>query len=185
MLAGCVGIEKAAADAGQKITVPFRAGRMDASAEQTDAQSFDVLEPIADGFRNYLKKQYRLTPEMTILLGGMRVLGTNCDGSNHGVFTDKVGTLTNDFFVNLLNMNTKWEALDEKEQLFKGIDRKTNTQKWTASRVDLIFGSHAQLRAIAEVYASSDSKQKFVQDFVKAWVKVMELDRFDLDSAYQ
>lgn len=201
MLAGCVGIEKAAADAGRKITVPFRAGRMDASAEQTDAQSFDVLEPIADGFRNYLKKQYRLTPEellidkaqllkltapeMTVLLGGMRVLGANSDGSNHGVFTDKVGTLTNDFFVNLLNMNTKWEALDEKEQLFKGIDRKTNTQKWTASRVDLIFGSHAQLRAIAEVYASSDSKQKFVQDFVKAWVKVMELDRFDLDPAYQ
>lgn len=115
----------------------------------------------------------------------MRVLGANSDGSNHGVFTDKVGTLTNDFFVNLLNMNTKWEALDEKEQLFKGIDRKTNTQKWTASRVDLIFGSHAQLRAIAEVYASSDSKQKFVQVFVKAWVKVMELDRFDLDLAYQ
>lgn len=131
MLAGCVGIEKAAADAGQKITVPFRAGRMDASAEQTDAQSFDVLGPIADGFRNYLKKQYRLTaeellldkaqllkltaPEMTVLVGGMRVLGANSDGSNHGVFTDKVGTLTNDFFVNLLNMNTKWEALDEKE----------------------------------------------------------------------
>lgn len=201
VLAGCVGIEKAAADAGHKITVPFRGGRMDASAEQTDAASFDPLEPVADGFRNYLKKQYRLTaeellldkaqllklsaPEMTVLVGGMRVLGANSDGSKNGVFTDKVGVLTNDFFVNLLSMDTKWEAQDEKEQFFNGIDRKTNTKKWTASRVDLIFGSHAQLRAIAEVYASSDSKEKFVSDFVKAWVKVMELDRFDLDPSYR
>ena len=196
VLAGSVGIEKAASEAGHKISVPFRGGRMDASAEQTDAHSFEPLEPIADGFRNYLKKQYRLTaeellldkaqllklsaPEMTVLVGGMRVLGTNSDGSKHGVFTDHVGTLTNDFFVNLLNMNTKWATVDDKEQLFEGRDRKTNAVKWTASRVDLIFGSHAQLRAIAEVYAAADGKEKFINDFVKAWVKVMELDRFDL-----
>ncbi|MBC7427792.1 MAG: catalase-peroxidase, partial [Bacteriovorax sp.] len=201
ILAGCVGVEKAAADAGQSIIVPFKAGRMDASAEQTDAHSFEPLEPVADGFRNYLKQQYRLTaeellldkaqllklnaPEMTVLIGGMRVLGTNSDGSMHGVFTDKVGVLTNDYFLNLLNMETKWEAQDDKEQLFNGIDRKTNTKKWVASRVDLIFGSHAQLRAIAEIYASSDAKEKFVQDFVSAWVKVMELDRYDLDLSYK
>ena len=201
VLAGSVGIEKAASEAGHKITVPFRGGRMDASAEQTDAHSFEPLEPIADGFRNYLKKQYRLTaeellldkaqllklsaPEMTVLVGGMRVLGTNSDGSKHGVFTDHVGTLTNDFFVNLLNMNTKWATVDDKEQLFEGRDRKTNAVKWTASRVDLIFGSHAQLRAIAEVYAAADGKEKFINDFVKAWVKVMELDRFDLDPVYK
>jgi catalase-peroxidase len=201
VLAGCAGVEKAAADGGHAITVPFRAGRMDASAEQTDAHSFEVLEPQADGFRNYLKKVFSLTaeellldkaqllklsaPEMTVLVGGMRVLGTNSDGSNHGVFTDSVGTLSNDFFVNLLNMNTKWTALDSTEQLFQGTDRKTDTKKWTASRVDLIFGSHAQLRAIAEVYASADAKEKFVKDFVKAWVKVMELDRYDLDPSYK
>ena len=201
VLAGSVGIEKAASEAGHKISVPFRGGRMDASAEQTDAHSFEPLEPIADGFRNYLKKQYRLTaeellldkaqllklsaPEMTVLVGGMRVLGTNSDGSKHGVFTDHVGTLTNDFFVNLLNMNTKWATVDDKEQLFEGRDRKTNAVKWTASRVDLIFGSHAQLRAIAEVYAAADGKEKFINDFVKAWVKVMELDRFDLDPVYK
>ena len=201
VLAGSVGIEKAAASAGHKITVPFHGGRMDASAEQTDAHSFEPLEPIADGFRNYLKKQYRLTaeellldkaqllklsaPEMTVLIGGMRVLGTNSDGSKNGVFTDKVETLTNDFFVNLLNMNTKWSAVDEKEQLFEGRDRKSNALKWTATRVDLIFGSHAQLRAIAEVYAAEDGKEKFINDFVKAWVKVMELDRFDLDPVYK
>ena len=122
---------------------------------------------------------------MTVLVGGMRVLGANTDGSKNGVFTDKVGTLTNDYFVNLLNMETKWEAVDDKEQLFNGLDRKTNAKKWTATRVDLLFGSHAQLRAVAEVYASADAKEKFVQDFVKAWVKVMELDRYDLDPSYK
>ena len=201
VLAGCAAIEKAALDAGHKTVVPFRPGRMDASAEQTDAHSFEVLEPIADGFRNYLKKEYRLTaeellidkaqllkltaPEMTVLIGGMRVLGTNSDGSKHGVFTDKVGVLTNDYFVNLLNMHTKWIAVDDKEQLFEGRNRKTDALKWTATRVDLIFGSHAQLRAVAEIYASEDAKEKFVKDFVKAWVKVMELDRFDLDPSYK
>ncbi len=201
VLAGSAAIEKAAKEAGHNITVPFRGGRMDASAEQTDAHSFEVLEPIADGFRNYLKKKYSMTaeellidkaqlltltaPEMTVLIGGMRVLGANTDGSKNGVFTDKVGTLSNDFFVNLLNMHTKWEAKDKDEQLFIGRDRKTNAEKWTATRVDLIFGSHAQLRAIAEVYASADAKEKFVNDFVKAWVKVMELDRFDLDPKYK
>lgn len=201
VLAGSAAIEKAAADAGFKIVVPFSPGRMDASAEQTDAHSFEVLEPVADGFRNYMKKKYRLTaeellldkaqllklsaPEMTVLIGGMRALGANSDGSKHGVFTEKIGTLTNDYFVNLLNMNTKWVAVDDKEELFNGLDRKTDALKWTATRVDLIFGSHAQLRAIAEIYASSDAKEKFVQDFVKAWVKVMELDRFDLDPSYK
>lgn len=201
VLAGCAAVEKAAADAGHKVNVPFRAGRMDASAEQTDAHSFEVLEPLADGFRNYMQKTFRLTaeellldkaqlltlsaPEMTVLIGGMRALGANTDGSKNGVFTDKVGTLTNDFFVNLLNMNTKWVAVDKDEQLFEGKDRKTDATKWTATRVDLIFGSHAQLRAIAEVYAAEDAKEKFVNDFVKAWVKVMELDRYDLDPAYK
>ena len=201
VLAGCAAVEKAAADAGHKVTVPFRPGRMDASAEQTDAHSFEVLEPIADGFRNYLKKKYSLTaeellidkaqlltltaPEMTALIGGMRVLGTNSDGSNHGVFTDKVGVLSNDYYVNLLNMNTRWEAIDKDEQLFEGKERKSGAKKWTATRVDLIFGSNAQLRALAEVYASADGKEKFVNDFVKAWVKVMELDRFDLDPSFK
>lgn len=201
VLAGCAAVEKAAADAGHKLTVPFRAGRMDASLEQTDTHSFAVLEPIADGFRNFLKKQYSLTaeellldkaqlltlsaPEMTVLIGGMRVLGTNSDESKNGVFTDKIGVLSNDYFVNLLNMNTKWTAVDAKDQLFEGRDRKSNALKWTATRVDLIFGSHAQLRAIAEVYASADAKEKFVKDFVKAWVKVMELDRFDLDPSFK
>lgn len=201
VLAGSAAIEKAAADAGHKIIVPFTPGRMDATQEMTDAHSFEVLEPVADGFRNYLKQTYRLTseellldkaqllrlsaPEMTVLLGGMRVLDTNSDGSKHGVFTSRPGVLTNDFFVNLLNLNTQWEAQDKKENVFTGRDRKTKEQKWTATRVDLIFGSHAQLRAIAEVYGSSDSEEKFVKDFVKAWVKVMELDRFDLDPAYQ
>ncbi len=201
VLAGCAGIEKAAADAGVKISVPFHPGRMDALESQTDAHSFEVLEPIADGFRNYLKKVYRLTaeellldkaqllnlsaPEMTVLVGGMRVLGANSDGSNNGVFTDKVGVLSNDFFVNLLNMDYQWTANDDKEQIFTAKVRKTGEKKWTATRVDLIFGSHAQLRAIAEVYASSDAKEKFVQDFVSAWVKVMDLDRFDLDPVYK
>lgn len=201
VLAGCAAVEKAAADAGHNITVPFKPGRMDATKEHTDAQSFAVLEPIADGFRNYLKKKYRLSaeellidkaqllslsaPEMTALIGGMRVLGTNSDGSKHGVLTNRVGQLTNDFFFHLLNMNTKWTAVDDEELYFIGIDRKTSAHKWTASRVDLIFGSHAQLRAIAEVYASVDGQEKFVHDFVKAWTKVMELDRFDLNPAYQ
>ena len=201
VLAGCAAIEKAAKDGGHDVTVPFRPGRMDASAEQTDAEAFAVLEPVADGFRNYLKKQYRLTaeellidkaqllmlsaPEMTVLVGGMRVLGTNSDGSNNGVFTDRVGTLTNDFFRNLLNMDYQWTAADKSEQVFEGKIRKTGEKKWNATRVDLIFGSHAQLRAIAEVYASADGSEKFVKDFVKAWVKVMELDRFDLDPAYK
>lgn len=201
VLAGCAGIEKAAKNGGFDITVPFRPGRMDASAEQTDAHSFEVLEPVADGFRNYLKKVYRLTaeellldkaqlltlsaPEMTVLLGGMRVLGTNSDGSKNGVFTEKPGVLSNDYFLNLLNMDYQWTATDKSEQLFEGKVRKTGEKKWTATRVDLIFGSHAQLRAIAEVYASSDAKEKFVKDFVAAWVKVMELDRFDLDPRYK
>lgn len=201
VLAGSAAIEKAAADAGHSTTVPFSPGRMDASAEQTDAHSFEPLESIADGFRNYLKREYSLTaeellidkaqllklsaPEMTVLIGGMRVLGTNSDGSKHGVFTDKVGVLSNDYFVNLLNMNTKWTAVDDTEQLFQGTDRKTDAKKWTATRVDLIFGSHAQLRAVAEVYASADAQEKFVKDFVKAWVKVMELDRYDLDPSYK
>lgn len=196
VLAGSAAIEKAAKEAGHSITVPFRPGRMDASAEQTDVHSFEVLEPVADGFRNYLKRHYRLTaeellldkaqlltlsaPEMTVLLGGMRVLGTNTDGSKHGVFTDRVGVLTNDYFKNLLNMDYQWTAKDSSEQLFEGKIRKTGELKWTGTRVDLIFGSHAQLRAVAEIYASADSNEKFVTDFVNAWVKVMELDRFDL-----
>jgi catalase-peroxidase len=201
VLAGSAAIEKAAADGGHKITVPFTPGRMDALKEQTDSHSFEPLEPVADGFRNYLKKVYSFTaeellldkaqllklsaPEMTVLIGGMRVLGTNADGSKNGVFTNKPGVLTNDFFINLLNMNTKWEAVDKEEQLFEGKNRKTNEVKWKATRVDLILGSHAQLRAVAEIYASEDAKEKFVQDFVKAWVKVMENDRFDLNPVYQ
>lgn len=200
VLAGCAGIEKAAADAGHKITVPFRPGRMDALKEMTDSHSFEVLEPVSDGFRNYQKKEYRFTPEellldkaqllsltapeMTVLIGGMRVLEANSDGSKHGVFTDRPGKLTNDFFVNLLNMHTKWTAVNDKELLFEGKDRKTDKVKWTATRVDLIFGSHAQLRAIAEVYGAEDAHEKFVKDFVSAWVKVMELDRFDLKPEY-
>ncbi len=201
VLAGSAAIEKAAADGGHKITVPFTPGRMDALKEQTDSHSFEPLEPVADGFRNYLKKVYSFTaeellldkaqllklsaPEMTVLIGGMRVLGTNADGSKNGVFTDKPGVLTNDFFINLLNMNTKWEAVDKEEQLFEGKNRKTNEVKWKATRVDLILGSHAQLRAVAEIYAAEDAKEKFVQDFVKAWVKVMNNDRFDLNPVYK
>lgn len=201
VLAGSAAIEKAARDAGHTLKVPFSPGRMDALKEQTDAQSFEVLEPVADGFRNYLKKTYSLTaeellvdkaqllklsaPEMTVLVGGMRALGTNSDGSENGVLTLRVGQLTNDFFKNLLNMDTKWVALDDTEQLFEGRDRKTDKVKWKATRVDLIFGSHAQLRAIAEVYASEDAQDKFLKDFVKAWVKVMNNDRFDLDPSYK
>ena len=196
VLAGCAGVEKAAGDAGFKITVPFTPGRTDASPEQTDAVSFAVLEPAADGFRNYMKKKYSVcaeellidksqlltltAPEMTVLLGGMRVLNTNFDGSGHGVFTDRPGVLTNDFFVNLLDMNTVWNPASESRDLFEGRDRATGAIKWTATRVDLIFGSNSELRALAEVYGSADGREKFITDFVAAWDKVMNLDRFDL-----
>jgi catalase-peroxidase len=197
VLAGGAAIEKAARDAGQDVKVPFTPGRMDASQEQTDVQSFAPLEPRADGFRNYIgsKHQFmapeealvdraallRLTgPEMTVLLGGLRVLGANAGGSKHGVFTKKPGTLTNDFFLNLLDMSTYWQAVAGSEGVYGGRDRKTNAVKWTGTRVDLIFGSHSQLRAFAEVYASADSKEKLVKDFVTAWTKVMNADRFDL-----
>jgi catalase-peroxidase len=195
VLAGCAGVEKAARDAGVDVQVPFMPGRMDASQEQTDADSFAALEPRADGFRNYIggKHQFmmpeealvdraqllRLTaPEMTVLLGGLRVLGANVGRSKHGVFSTRPGTLTNDFFVNLLDMRTQWHHADG--DVYEGRDRKTDALKWTGTRVDLIFGSHSQLRAIAEVYACADAKEKFVQDFVAAWTKVMNLDRFDL-----
>ena len=196
VLAGNVGVEKAAKDAGTPVEVPFTPGRVDASAEQTDVASFAFLEPKADGFRNYAKghtgayaehmlvdKAQQLTlsaPEMTVLVGGLRVLGTNFDGSKHGVFTDKPGTLTNDFFANLLGMGTEWKSTSEKKDLYEGRDRKSGSAKWMATRADLVFGSNAELRAIAEVYASADAKEKFVKDFVKAWVKVMDLDRFDV-----
>ncbi|RDZ28900.1 catalase/peroxidase HPI [Lysobacter silvisoli] len=195
VLGGNAAVEKAAKDAGVSVDVPFSAGRTDASDAQTDAESFAVLEPFADGFRNYLKakapvpaesllidKAQLLTltaPQMTALIGGLRVLGANAGNSKHGVFTDRVGTLSNDFFVNLLEMGTEWKAVNGQENLFEGYD-KSNQVKWTATRVDLIFGSHSQLRALAEVYASSDAKEKFVRDFVAAWNKVMNLDRFDL-----
>ena len=196
VLGGCAGVEKAAENAGYDVTVPFTPGRMDASAEQTDIEAFDVLEPYADGFRNYQKAKYQITPEellvdkaqlltltapeMTALVGGMRVLDTNFGGTKYGVFTDRPGALTNDFFVNLLDMGTKWKATSEEEDLFEGSDRATGEQKWTGTRVDLIFGSNSQLRALAEVYAQDDSKEKFVHDFVAAWDKVMNLDRFEL-----
>jgi catalase-peroxidase len=195
VLAGCAGVEKAAKKAGHDVTVPFTPGRMDASQEQTDVVSFAVLEPIADGFRNYLKGKYtvsaeamlvdkaqllRLTaPEMTVLVGGMRVLNANFGQSQHGVFTKRPETLTNDYFVNLLDMGTTWKAVSEADDVFEGRDRKTGKLKWTGTRVDLIFGSNSQLRALAEVYGSSDAQAKFVQDFVAAWTKVMNLDRFD------
>lgn len=198
VLAGGVGIEKAAKDAGHDVNVPFSPGRADASQEQTDVEAFEPLEPNADAFRNYLKKKDNISasaeemlvdraqlltltaPEMTVLLGGMRVLDTNFDGSKHGVFTQRPGKLTNDFFVNLLDMGTTWKAASDSQQVFEGHDRNTGELKWTGTRVDLIFGSNSELRAIAEVYGSSDSKEKFLKDFVKAWAKVMELDRFDL-----
>src|SRR4029078_13405871 len=195
VLGGCAAIEKAAKDAGHKVTVPFLTGRMDASQEQTDVDSFAPLEPRADGLRNYVssKRQFMApeealvdraqllqlsAPEMTVLVGGLRVLGANTDGSKHGVFTKKPGKLTNDFFVNLLDMSTQWQAAGD--DAYEGRDRKTNAVKWTGTRVDLIFRSHSQLRAFAEVYASADAKEKFVQDFVSAWTKVMNADRFDL-----
>ena len=196
ILAGCAGIEQAAKNAGYNITVPFTPGRMDAKQEQTDVDSFAVLEPFADGFRNYLKaksdipsehflvdKAQLLTlsaPEMTVLIGGMRVLKTNYDNSDYGVLTNHPEILTNDFFVNLLDMSTEWKAIDESKETFEGRDRKSSQLKWKATRVDLIFGANSELRAVAEVYASSDDKEKFVRDFVVAWNKVMNLDRFDL-----
>ena len=196
VLAGAAAIERAAKQAGHDILVPFTPGRMDASAEQTDVESFRHLEPIADGFRNYLSGNFSATseellidkaqllkltaPEMTVLLGGMRVLGTNYNGSNNGVFTDQPGKLTNAYFVNLLDLNTSWRSISDDQNLFEGKDKKTGDVKWTGTRADLIIGSNAELRAIAEVYACSDSKEKFYTDFVAAWTKVMNLDRFDL-----
>ena len=196
VLGGCAGIEKAAVEAGHEIEVPFTPGRMDASQEQTDAQSFEPLEPKADGFRNYLQSDVKVrteellvdrsqlltltAPEMTLLFGGMRVLDVNYQQAKHGVFTKRPGSLTNDFFVNLLDLNTEWKAVDDKEDVFEGSDRATGEKKWTGTRVDLVFGSNSQLRALAEVYAQEDSKEKFVKDFVSVWNKVMNLDRFDL-----
>ncbi|WP_445432481.1 catalase/peroxidase HPI [Chryseobacterium indoltheticum] len=196
VLAGNTAVEKATRDAGQNITVPFAPGRMDASQEQTDVESMGYLEPAADGFRNYLKKKFSVStesllidkaqlltltaPELTVLIGGMRALDTNFDGSKNGIFTQRPGILTNDFFVNLLDMRTQWKSISEDDELYMGTDRSTGQPKWTASRVDLVFGSNSELRAIAEVYASSDAQEKFVKDFVAAWTKVMNLDRFDL-----
>ncbi|MCB9451209.1 MAG: catalase/peroxidase HPI [Anaerolineaceae bacterium] len=196
VLGGCAGVEQAAKNAGYAVTVPFTPGRTDASQEQTDVESFAVLEPIADGFRNYLKRQYSVSaeemlvdhaqlltltaPEMTVLVGGMRVLGANFGGSQHGVFTKHPGTLTNDFFVNLLDMRTAWAATSEDEAVFEAHDLTTGERKWTGTRVDLVFGSNSQLRALAEVYGCVDAQAKFVHDFVAAWDKVMNLDRFDL-----
>jgi catalase-peroxidase len=197
VLAGCAGVEQAAKNAGHTVTVPFTPGRMDASPEQTDVASFAVLEPFADGFRNYLKgkdtssaeallidKAQLLTltaPEMTVLIGGMRVLKTNAGGTSHGVLTTRPGALTNDFFVNLLDMGTEWKPVSPEADVFEGRDRKTGAVKWTGTRVDLVFGSNSLLRALAEVYGCSDGEKKFVQDFVAAWNKVMDLDRFDVE----
>jgi catalase-peroxidase len=196
VLGGCAAIEKAAKAAGHDVKVAFTPGRMDASQEQTDVDSFAPLEPTADGFRNYLRGKPRLSaeellvdraqlltltaPEMTALVGGLRVLGANAGQSKHGVFTKRPETLTNDFFVNLLDMSTQWQPISGSDGVYEGRDRKTNEVKWTGTRVDLIFGSHSQLRALAEVYACADSKEKFVKDFVAAWTKVMNADRFDL-----
>ena len=195
VIGGSAAVEKAAKDAGVSVTVPVTTGRGDASADQTDAASFAPLEPLSDGFRNYRNGRPQLmapeealvdraqlltltAPEMTVLVGGLRVLGANAGGSKNGVFTDKAGVLSNDFFVNLLSMDTVWNATGENS--FEGVDRKTKSKKHTATRIDLIFGSHSQLRALAEVYAQSDSKEKFVKDFVLAWTKVMNADRYDL-----
>jgi catalase-peroxidase len=196
VLAGCAGIEKAAQQAGKNVIVPFRAGRGDASQEQTDVESFAVLEPEADGFRNYMKTQYTVSaeemlvdkaqlltltaPEMTALVGGLRVLNVNFDQSKNGVFTSRPGVLTNDFFVNLLDLDTTWKPSSDSQEVFEGRDRKTGTLKWTGTRVDLIFGSNSELRALAEVYGCEDSQEQFVKDFVAVWNKVMNLDRFDL-----
>jgi catalase-peroxidase len=196
VLAGNAGVEEAARNAGHNVKVPFAAGRTDATQEQTDVESFAVMEPNADGFRNYAKHKFgtiaeemlidraqllTLTaPELTVLVGGMRVLGTNYDHSQHGVLTNRVGALTNDFFVNLLDYGTKWTATSETQEVFEGRDRKTGAIKWTGTRADLVFGSNSELRALAEVYACDDAQSKFVNDFVAAWTKVMNLDRFDL-----
>jgi len=196
VLGGCAGVEQAAKNAGHDVTVPFKPGRTDASQEQTDVESFAVLEPAADGFRNYLKTKYAVSaeellvdrsqlltltaPEMTVLVGGMRVLKANFGQSQHGVFTKLPETLTNDFFVNLLDMSTTWNATSEDKDVFEGRDRATGELKWIGTRVDLIFGSNSQLRALAEVYGCEDSLEKFVHDFVAVWNKVMNLDRFDL-----
>ena len=196
VLGGCAGVEQAAKAGGHAVTVPFAPGRMDASAEQTDVESFAVLEPVADGFRNYLGGKYPVSseellidraqlltltaPEMTVLLGGLRVLGTNVGGTKHGVFTKQPGVLSNDFFVNLLDMGTEWKAAGEGKEAFEGRDRQTGALRWTGTRVDLVFGSNSELRAVAEVYGSADAQEKFVGDFVAAWAKVMNLDRYDL-----
>ena len=196
VLAGAAGVEKAAKAAGHEVSVPFTPGRTDATQEMTDVEAFEALEPRADGFRNYTKQKYSiqeeellidranlltLTPaELTVLVGGLRVLDTNYDGSDHGVFTDKPGVLTNDFFLNLLDMGTTWKSISDDDTLFEGTDRKTGDKKWKGSRVDLIFGSNSELRAMAEVYGTNDASNKFVRDFVKAWTKVMNLDRFDV-----
>jgi catalase-peroxidase len=196
VLGGCAGVEKAAKDAGYEVQVPFAPGRADATQEQTDIEAFDVLEPMADGFRNYVRIKYLASteemlidraqlltltaPELTVLLGGMRVLDTNWNHSKLGVFTNRPGELTNDFFVNLLDMGTTWSAVSDKEEEFEGRDRKTGALKWKGTRADLVFGSNSELRALAEVYACADSQEKFLKDFVAAWNKVMNLDRFDL-----
>jgi len=196
VLGGCAGVEQAAKKAGHDVTVPFAPGRMDASQEQTDPAAFAVLEPIADGFRNYLKGKYTVSaetllvdkaqlltltaPEMTVLVGGMRVLNANFGQSRHGVFTKRPEALTNDFFVNLLDMRTEWKAVPDDKDVFEGRDRATGELKWTGTRIDLVFGSNSQLRPLAEVYGSSDGQEKLVRDFVAAWTKVMNLDRFDL-----
>ncbi|MBO0765584.1 MAG: catalase-peroxidase, partial [Hyphomicrobiaceae bacterium] len=196
VLGGCAAVEQAAKNAGVGVEVPFVPGRTDASQAQTDIESFAVLEPVADGFRNYQKQQYAVSaeellvdkaqlltltaPEMTLLVGGLRVLNANVGKSQHGVFTKRPETLTNDFFVNLLDMDTAWKPVSDAQDVFEGRDRKTGALKWTATRVDLVFGSNSQLRAIAEVYGQDDAKDRFVRDFVAAWAKVMNLDRFDL-----
>ena len=196
VLGGAAALEQAAKNAGVNVVVPFTPGRMDATQAQTDVNSFAVLEPMADAFRNYKKAQYTFTteelmvdkaqllgltaPEMTVLIGGMRVLGTNFDDSNKGVFTKSVGTLNNDFFINLLDMSIVWKPVDANQELFEGRDRKTGAVFYTATRADLIYGSNSELRAIAEVYGSSDAKEKFIKDFISAWDKVMMADRFDI-----
>jgi len=197
VLGGCVGIELAAKSGGHTVTVPFTAGRTDASQEETDVESFDVLEPGADGFRNYYKPKHKASaeemlvdkaqlmtltaPEMTVLLGGLRALNINYNNAQHGVFTLRPGSLTNDFFVNLLDMSTTWKATSDAQNVFEGTDRTTGKVKWTGTRADLIFGSNSELRAIAEVYGCEDAQEKFVNDFVNVWNKVMNLDRFDLN----
>ncbi|MEY8843204.1 peroxidase family protein, partial [Cribrihabitans sp. XS_ASV171] len=197
VLAGCAAVESAAKAAGHPVEVPFTPGRTDATEDQTDAESFEVLEPFADPFRNYLKARYNMAaeelmvdraqlltltaPEMTVLVGGMRTIGANhAQSEKHGIFTEKTGALTNDFFRNLIDMTTEWSPVDDDHQVFEGRDMKSGEVKWTATRVDLVFGSNSQLRAIAEVYAQDDAKEKFVKDFVAAWNKVMMLDRFEV-----